>query len=83
MALGEAKFKAKEEFARALDATGLSLDEIKAYVSTHSELQNPLRHVPKYKGFIGKGANFVLDVGSIMRRERGITSPVAELAASH
>jgi predicted nucleotide-binding protein (sugar kinase/HSP70/actin superfamily) len=83
MALGEAKFKAKEEFARALAATGLTLEEIKAYVEAHPDLKNPLRHVPKHKTYIGKGANFVLNVGDLIRRERGITAPVAELAASH
>ena len=83
MALGEAKFKVKEEYARALAATGLSLDEIKAYVESHPELRNPLRHVPKYKGYIGKGASFVLHVGETLRKERGILEPVAELAAAH
>jgi predicted nucleotide-binding protein (sugar kinase/HSP70/actin superfamily) len=83
MALGEAKFKAKDEYARAVAATGFSLDEIKAYVESHPELKNPLRHVRKYKGTIGKGANFVLDVAEIMRKERGIVAPVAELSATH
>jgi predicted nucleotide-binding protein (sugar kinase/HSP70/actin superfamily) len=83
MALGEAKFKAKDEFARALAAADVSLDDIRAWVDTHPELRDPLRHVPKFKGYIGKGANFVLDVAGQIRRERGITTPVAALAAAH
>jgi len=83
MALGEAKFKAKDEFARALDVAGVSLDEIRAYVEAHPELKNPLQALPKYKSFIGKGANFVIHVGSLMRAERGLPEPAAELAASH
>jgi hypothetical protein len=83
MALGEAKFKAKDEYARALAATGLELDEIKAYVEAHPELRNPLQPLPKHKGYIGRGANFVLHVGTLIRRERGITEPVAAMAAAH
>ena len=83
MALGEAKFRAKDEYARALAAGGVPLDEIKAWVDAHPEFRNPLRPVPKYKGFISKGANFVLHVSETIRRERGNAAPVAELAAAH
>ena len=83
MALGEAKFKAKDEYARALAAIGLTLQEIQDYVAHHPELRNPLQHVPKHKGYIGKGANFLLHVGSRILQERGVASPVAELATSH
>jgi hypothetical protein len=83
MALGEAKFKAKDEYARALADASVSLDEIRAWVESHPELKNPLRHVPKYKGYIGKGANFVLDVATAIRRDRGLGDPAAELAAAH
>jgi predicted nucleotide-binding protein (sugar kinase/HSP70/actin superfamily) len=83
MALGEAKFKAKDEYARALAAAGVSADEIRAWVEARPELRNPLRPLPKYKGYVGKGANFVLHVAELMRRERGIHTPVAALAAAH
>ena len=62
------------------------LDRIGAagpYVEAHPELKNPLQALPKYKTFIGKGANFVIHVGSLMRAERGLPEPAAELAASH
>jgi predicted nucleotide-binding protein (sugar kinase/HSP70/actin superfamily) len=83
MALGEAKFKAKDEYARALEAAGVSLDEIRSWVEAHPELRNPLQHVPKYKGYVSKGANFVLHVASAIRRERGMAAPAAAIAAAH
>jgi predicted nucleotide-binding protein (sugar kinase/HSP70/actin superfamily) len=83
MALGEAKFKAKDEYARALAAAAVSLEDIRGWVDAHPELRNPLHPVPKYKGFIGKGANFVLSVADAVRHERGIETPVAALAAAH
>lgn len=69
MALGEAKAKAKIEFKECLDKTGYSLDEIKAYVETHSDLQSPFFHVTHRKGIIGTGANFILDIAELMRKE--------------
>ncbi|MEZ4824207.1 MAG: hypothetical protein R2942_18170 [Ignavibacteria bacterium] len=45
MALGEAKAKAKSEFKECLNKTGYTLDEIKAYVETHKELQSPFYHI--------------------------------------
>lgn len=69
MALGEAKAKAKIEFKECLDKTGYSLDEIKAYVETHSDLQSPFFHVTHRKGIIGTGANFILDVAELMKKE--------------
>ncbi len=69
MALGEAKAKAKIEFKECIDKTGYSLDEIKAYVETHSDLQSPFFHVTHRKGIIGTGANFILDVAELMKKE--------------
>ena len=83
MALGEAKFKAKDEYARALAAAGLPLDEIKAWVDARPEWRNPLRPVSKYNGFISKGANFVLDAAHAIRRERGMSAPSVHAAAAH
>ncbi|RME05474.1 MAG: activator of (R)-2-hydroxyglutaryl-CoA dehydratase, partial [Deltaproteobacteria bacterium] len=69
MALGEAKAKTKEEFSRALEETGFSLEEIRAYVARHPELQRPFYPVPHRKGVVGVAANFVLHVGERMARE--------------
>jgi predicted nucleotide-binding protein (sugar kinase/HSP70/actin superfamily) len=70
MALGEAKAKAKREFQEALDKTGLTLAECRAYVEVHPELKRPMYLVPHTKGVIGSAANFVLHIAERMRRER-------------
>ena len=41
MALGEAKDKAKKEFAAALEETGLTLDQCRAFVEANPETQAP------------------------------------------
>lgn len=78
MALGEAKAKAKLEFKKYLDETGFTLEEIKAYVDSHEELQKPFYCVGHRKGVIGVAANFILDVADKMRKD-GI-KPVAASA---
>ena len=70
MALGEAKAKAKLEFAEALKQTGLTLDECRAYVDSHPEMKRPLYHVPHHKGVIGAAANFVLHIAEQMKAEK-------------
>jgi predicted nucleotide-binding protein (sugar kinase/HSP70/actin superfamily) len=69
MALGEAKVKAKAEFAEVLRQTGYTLDEVKAYVDEHPELKRPMYRVPHYKGVIGVGAAFVKHVSELMKAE--------------
>jgi len=58
MALGEAKSKAKGEFAAIVDASGYSLDEIRAYQRRNPEVNRPLFHVPETEGIVGTGARF-------------------------
>ena len=74
MALGEAKSKAKKEFAEALERTGLTLAECRAYVDAHPEMKRPMYQVPHTKGVIGAGANFVYHIAEkkrlIHRRDR-------------
>jgi len=62
MALGEAKNKAKKEFAAALEQTGLTLDQCRAWVEAHPETRRPLYHVPHTKGVVGSAANFVMHI---------------------
>jgi predicted nucleotide-binding protein (sugar kinase/HSP70/actin superfamily) len=69
MALGEAKFKAKAEFADAVKATGYSLGEIQDYISAHAELKTPFYKVPHYKGVVGIAACFVKHVGERMAKD--------------
>lgn len=73
MALGEAKAKAKGEFTECLEKTGYTLEEIRAYVEAHDELQKPFYNVSHRKGISGIGANFIMDVAEKMRKE-GIKS---------
>ncbi len=69
MALGEAKFKAKAEFADAVKSTGYSLSEIQDYIQSHPELKKPFYKVPHCKGIVGVAACFVKHVGERMRKE--------------
>ena len=62
MALGEAKNKAKKEFAEALEKTGLTLDECRAWVDKHPESRRPMYHVPHTKGVVGAAANFAYHI---------------------
>ena len=73
MALGEAKAKSRDEFARAIAQAGYPLDQIRAYVAQHRDLRRPLRPVTHHPGVVGRAANFVLDVAARMRAE-GVAS---------
>jgi predicted nucleotide-binding protein (sugar kinase/HSP70/actin superfamily) len=66
MALGEAKVKAKNEFAQVLAETGRSLDDIHAYVASHPEMRRPAWHIPHTKGIVGTAAHFVKQVAARM-----------------
>ena len=81
MALGEAKGKCKDEFRRAVLASGYSLDALRAYVATHRELRRPLQEIPHHAGVVGRAANFALHVGSLMRAAGIATGAAAELHA--
>jgi predicted nucleotide-binding protein (sugar kinase/HSP70/actin superfamily) len=70
MALGEAKVKAKQEFARVLEETGLTVDQARDYVADHPEMESALYKTPHYKGVIGSAANFVKHVSELMKSER-------------
>jgi predicted nucleotide-binding protein (sugar kinase/HSP70/actin superfamily) len=69
MALGEAKVKAKQEVARVLEETGVTMEQVREYQDAHPELQSGLYKVPHYKGLIGATANFVKHVTELMKSE--------------
>jgi hypothetical protein len=69
MALGNARIKARQEFAEALSKTGRTIDELKRYVDEHPEMKKALYVVPKHDTVIGKAANFVLHVAERMEKE--------------
>jgi hypothetical protein len=66
MALADAKVKARNEFEKALESTGRSLDEIREYISEHPELRQPLRTLPHYDGIAGTAANAILEASDLM-----------------
>ncbi|HEX6790737.1 MAG TPA: activator of (R)-2-hydroxyglutaryl-CoA dehydratase [Candidatus Krumholzibacteria bacterium] len=69
MALGNARIKARQEFADCLAKTGRTLPELRAYVDAHPEMKKALYVVPKRDDVIGKAANFVLHVAEKMEKE--------------
>jgi len=66
MALGEAKAKARTEFAQTLAATGKSIDDIRGYVDAHPILRRPFYQVPHVDGMTGTAAMFVRHVSDLM-----------------
>lgn len=69
MALGQAKLRSREEFRAALERTGFSIEEIRAYATAHPELRRPLAPLPHAPGVVGRAANFVLHVARLMERD--------------
>ena len=87
MALGEAKAKAKREFQQALESTGLPLDDIRAYVDEHPELQAPVLPGAAPQGRDRHGREFRAarqrpDGQSARQRLRHRPQPVAAGAAA-
>jgi predicted nucleotide-binding protein (sugar kinase/HSP70/actin superfamily) len=66
MALGEARNRARAEFEKALESTGRTLEEIRAFAAEHRELRNPFYPIPRRLGVAGLAANFVAHVGRVM-----------------
>jgi len=69
MALGEAKVKAKQEMARVLEETGLTIEQVREYADGRPELCSGLYKVPHTKGVIGAAANFVKHVSELMKQD--------------
>ena len=69
MALGEAKNKAKKEFAEALEKSGITLEQARAWVEAHPESRRPTYQAPHTKGYVGGAANFVLHIAERMKSE--------------
>ena len=68
MALGEAKNKAKREFAECLERAGLTLDQCRAYVDANPEMKRPFYQVPHTPGVVSVAGNFVLHIAERMKR---------------
>jgi predicted nucleotide-binding protein (sugar kinase/HSP70/actin superfamily) len=70
MALGEAKVRAKNEMKSVLDRAGVTLDEVREFVSEHPEMRQPMYKYGHHKGVIGIAANFVLHAAERLKAER-------------
>jgi predicted nucleotide-binding protein (sugar kinase/HSP70/actin superfamily) len=69
MALGEAKVRAKNEIKRVLDEAGTTLEEVRAFVQEHPEMQQATYKYGHRKGVVGVAANFVLHAAERMKTE--------------
>ena len=49
-----------------LQETGRTLDDIRAYVDAHPEMQRPAWTIPHHHGVIGTAANFAKQVAALM-----------------
>jgi hypothetical protein len=70
MALGEAKVRAKNEMKRVLDEAGVSLEDLRAFVAEHPEMQQPMYKYGHRKGVVGVAANFALHAAERLKAER-------------
>ncbi len=82
MALGEAKARAKREFAEVLETLPYSLEELRAYVDQNPELKRPMykfpRETPKV---VGTAAHFAIHLAQRMQAE-GVRPSRATAAAA-
>ncbi len=69
MTLGEAKVRCRAEFQAALERSGYSISEIRAFVAARTDLRRPLQPVPRKPGIVGRSANFILHVADLMNRD--------------
>jgi len=70
MALGEAKVRTRNELKKALDETGVTLADVRAFASDHPEMQRPMYKYGHRRGVIGVAANFVLHTAERMKAQR-------------
>lgn len=70
MALGEAKAKAKREFAEVLETLPYSLEQLRAYVAQHPELRRPMYKFPRdTPKVVGTAAHFAIHLSQRMQAE--------------
>jgi len=68
MVLGDAKARCKQEFQKAVERSAYPLGVIREFCRSRPELQQPLQHVPRERGVVGRAANFVSYVAALMDR---------------
>ena len=67
MILTEAKRRAKEEFEKVLEKTGLTVEDVRNFEEENPHLRRATYKVPNY-GYIGTSANYVAHVAKLMGR---------------
>ncbi len=67
--MAEAKVRAKNEIKRVLDETGTTLEDVRAFVQDHPEMQKPMYKYGHRKGVVGVAANFVMHAAERMKAE--------------
>lgn len=67
MILTEAKRRAKADFQKALETTGLTIENIRKYEERHPELRRATYRVP-HRGYPGSAANYVMHLA----QDRGL-----------
>ena len=70
MLLTEAKTRARDEFNTCVKKTGYTIEEIRDYCGQNRHLRRPMQHIKRHKGVTGRGANFVLNVGKLMGKNK-------------
>lgn len=69
MIIWEAARRAQEEFDRELAQTGYTLEQVRAYIESHPEMECADYRVPTAPGVIGAAARFVRHAGQRMVRD--------------
>jgi len=81
MALGEAKVRAKNEMNAVLEGSGTTLEDVRAFVRDHPEMQRPMYKYGHKKGVVGVAANFVSHVAERLKTEKHATVAVGAAVA--
>jgi hypothetical protein len=74
MILTEAKKRAQREFDGALEVTGLTVDEVRAYVNARPAMRLATYPIPRTGVAAGTAANLVLHVAELMGRGRRVAA---------
>jgi predicted nucleotide-binding protein (sugar kinase/HSP70/actin superfamily) len=80
MALGEARVKAREEFERAVAASGFSLEELRDGLARLPELSRPLARLPHRKDAVSRAAATALALGEHLRAAGAVPARQPEVA---
>jgi type IV secretory pathway ATPase VirB11/archaellum biosynthesis ATPase len=61
---------------RVLEETGVTIEDVRAFVAEHPEMQQPMYKYGHRKGVVGVAANFALHAAERMKAERHATVAV-------